>query len=123
MHQWPPHIQDQLRLRSGGDDWTPVAAVSLWTVDGSGHRSSTAQMQDLDDHIDIRFHRDALAASGLPVDLSGCECLVSVDSTQVRDPDPDAGPEEYWYETISAQRSVGKHLIISLPTVESIVLP
>lgn len=114
MHQWPQHIIDEMGTHDS-DDWDPVAAVTLWTVD-TEHRIDAAQYQDLDTHLDIKLHNDRLAGSGLPADLPGCECLVSLDTSQVRDPDPDAGPDESHYGTISNQRAVGKHTIVSVPT-------
>jgi len=98
--------------------WTPADAVTIWTTgpDATACRISAARMQDLGDHVDIKFHSDCLAGSGLPADLPGCECLVSLDSTQVRDPDPNAGPDESHYGTISNQRSVGQQTIVSVPT-------
>lgn len=120
MH-WPQHIIEELNV-AGSDDWEPVAAVTIWTQDVE-HRINAARYQDFDDHIDIKLHADQLAGSGLPAALSGCECLVSLESDQVRDPDPDDKPDEFHYETIASQRSVGQHSIISLPTVESVLLP
>jgi len=114
MHQWPQYIRDEMGTHDS-DDWDPVAAVTVWTRN-TEHRVNIAEYQDLDTHLDIKLHSDQFAASGLPMDLSGCECLVSMDSAQVRDPDPDDGPDESYYGTISNQRSVGQYLIISLPT-------
>jgi len=114
MMPWPQHILDEMETTSD-DSGEPVAAVSIWT-DSVEHRIDIAQMRDLDDHIDVKIHTDHFAGSGLPMDLSGCECLVSMDSTTVRDPDPDDEPDESYYGTISNQRSVGQHIIISLPT-------
>jgi hypothetical protein len=39
-----------------------------------------------------------------------------MDSSQVRDPDPDDAPEETYYGTISNQRTAGQHIIVSVPT-------
>jgi hypothetical protein len=114
MHQWPQHIRDEMDA-DDSDDWDAVAAVTLWTGNVE-HRVDTAECQDLGTHLDIKVHSDQFAASGLPMGLSGCECLVSMDSTQVRDPDPDDEPDESYYGTISNQRAVGQHIIVSLPT-------
>jgi hypothetical protein len=121
MMHWPQHIIEELNA-ADSDDWEAVATVTIWTRDVE-HRINAARYQDLDDHIDIKLHADQLAASGLPADLSGCECLVSLEAGQVRDPDPDDKPDEFYHETISNQRSVGQHTIISLPTVQSVLLP
>jgi len=106
MMPWPQYILDEMGTDSD-DSGEPVAAVTLWTAD-TEHRIDLAQMRDLGDHIDVKLHTDHFAGSGLPMDLSGCECLVSMDSAQVRDPDPDAGPDDSYYGTISNQRSVGR---------------
>jgi len=121
MMHWPQHIIEELNA-AGSDDWESVAAVTVWTED-TEHRINAARYQNFDDHIDIKLHADHLAASGLPADLSGCECLVSVAAGQVRDPGPDDKPEEFYHETISNQRSVGQHTIISLPTSAAALLP
>jgi len=114
MRLWPQHILDEMDMDSS-DNGDPVAAVTIWT-DSVEHRIDVARLRDLGDHIDVKIHTDHFAGSALPMDLSGCECLVSMDSAQVRDPDPDAGPEESYYGTISNQRSVGQHIIVSVPT-------
>lgn len=114
MHQWPQHIIDEMDT-GDSDDWDSVAAVTVWTAD-TEHRIDVAQYQDLDTHLDIKIHTDHFAGSGLPMDLSGCECLVSMDSETVRDPDHGDEPDESYYGTISNQRSVGQHIIVSLPT-------
>jgi hypothetical protein len=114
MMPWPQHIHDEMETTSD-DSGEPVAAVSIWT-DDTEHRINIARMQDLDDHIDVKIHTNHFAGSGLPMDLSGCECLVSMDSETVRDPDHGDEPDESYYGTISNQRSVGQHIIVSLPT-------
>jgi len=73
-------------------------------------------LDEMGDHVDVKLHTDHFAGSGLPMDLSGCECLVSMDSTTVRDPDSDDKPDEFYHETISSQRSVGQNIIITLAT-------
>ncbi len=121
MMHWPQHIIEEMNA-ADSDDWEPVAAVTIWTRDVE-HRINAARYQDFDDHIDIKFFAANLAASGLPADLSGCECLVSLEASQVRDPGPDDKPDEFHHETISNQRSVGQHTIISLPTSVPALLP
>jgi hypothetical protein len=119
----PSHIPTGAQLpdtypAGGENNWTPADAVSIWTTgpDATACRISPVMMQDLGDHVDIKLHNDRLAGSGLPADLPGCECLVSLDSSQVRDPDPGAGPDDSHYGTISNERVVGKHTIVSVPT-------
>jgi hypothetical protein len=119
----PSHIPTGTQLPdsypAGGESkWTPADAVTVWTTgaDPTACRLSPVMMQDLGDHIDVKIHADRFAGSGFPMDLSGCECLVSMDSAQVRDPDPDDAPDESYHGTISNQRSVGQHIIVSIPT-------
>jgi len=114
MHQWPQHIIEEMDT-ADSDDWDSVAAVTIWTTD-TEHRIDVAQFQDHDTHLDIKLHTDRFVGSGLPIDLSGCECLVSLDSATVRDPGPDDAPDESYYGTISNQRSVAEHIIVSVPT-------
>jgi len=121
MRPWPQHILDEMQTDSD-DPGEPVAAVTIWTAD-TEHRINLAQLHDLNDHVDVKIHSDHFAGSNLPMDLSGCECLVSMDSETVRDPDPDDAPEETFYGTISNQRTAGQHIIVSIPTSGAALLP
>jgi hypothetical protein len=121
MRPWPQHVLDEMQTDSD-DPGEPVAAVTIWTAD-TEHRINLAQLHDLNDHVDVKIHSDQFAGSNLPMDLSGCECLVSMDSSQVRDPDPDDAPEETYYGTISNQRTAGQHIIVSIPTSGAALLP
>lgn len=114
MHKWPQHIQEEIVARTT-DDWEAVDAVTIWD-DDTEHRVNTAMQSAHDTHLDIKIHRDRLTGSALPVDMTGCECLVSDGVASVRDPGADASPNETTYATISNQRTSGNHVIITLPT-------
>lgn len=124
MNRYPTHRNKQksLKLNNEENDWEPVDAVSIWNDTGH-HKTETAQMKKDDGDVKVKIHSDEFIGSEIPPDMTGCECLVSVDSSLVRAPATDAEPDKYYQETISEQKTVGNHTVITCPMFGAIFNP